>query len=172
MTGWPRILGKPPDYTDKGRQLASIQVQISGGPRPFAVDGLASRFIDNASTVVGGSGTEIWNRVASNSDVRYHVDDGLGLTDAAINSGVRRKAADQDARGAQGPFEEAIPFDGKIERPLMTLHGSGDLYVPISLEQSLRRSRRGGREVVLARAAHHPESRPLQLQRGGAGGRV
>jgi len=99
------ILGKPPDYTDKGRQLASIQVQISGGPRPFAVDGLASRFIDNASTVVGGSGTEIWNRVASNSDVRYHVDDGLGLTDAAINSGVRRKAADQAARGAQGPFE-------------------------------------------------------------------
>lgn len=134
------ILGKPPDYTDKGRQLASIQVQISGGPRPFAVDGLASRFIDNASTVVGGSGAEIWNRVASNSDVRYHVDDGLGLTDAAINSGIRRKAADQDARGAQGPFEEAIPFDGKIERPLMTLHGSGDLYVPISLEQSLRRA--------------------------------
>ena len=47
---------------------------------------------------------------------------------------------DQDARGARGPFEEAIPFDGKIERPLMTLHGSGDLYVPISLEQSLRRA--------------------------------
>ena len=31
-------------------------------------------------------------------------------------------------RAARGPFEEAIPFDGKIERPLMTLHGSGDLY--------------------------------------------
>ena len=37
------LLGKPPDYTEKGRQLASIQVQMSGGPRPFAAEGLASR---------------------------------------------------------------------------------------------------------------------------------
>jgi len=132
------VLGKPPNYTDKGRQLASIQVQISGGPRPFALDGLEARFTDNASTVVSGRGADIWNRVASNSDVRYHVDAGLGLTDAAINERVRRKAADPDARGAQGPFEEAIPFDGRFERPVLTLHGSGDLYVPISLEQSLR----------------------------------
>ena len=134
------ILGKPPEYTDKGRQLASIQVQISGGPRPFALNGLESRFIENASTVVSGRDTEIWNRVASNTDVHYHIDDGLGLTDAAINSSVRRKASDAEARSGRGPYEEAIPFDGRIERPVLTLHGSGDLYVPISLEQSLRRA--------------------------------
>ena len=138
-------LGKPPEYTDKGRQLASIQVQISGGPRPFAIEGLASRFTENASTVVGGTGTEIWNRVASNTDVRYAIDEGLGLTAAAINAGVRRKAADPDARSARGAYEEAIPFDGQIERPLLTLHGSGDLYVPISLEQSLKRTVDGAR---------------------------
>src|SRR6266542_1705954 len=132
------ILGKPPDYTDKGRQLASVQVQISGGPRPFAIEGLASRFTDNASTVADAKGTEIWNRVASNSDVRYTIDDGLGLTADAINAGVRRKAADSEARSARGAYDEAIPFDGRIERPLITVHGSGDLYVPISLEQSLK----------------------------------
>jgi hypothetical protein len=76
------ILGKPPGYTDKGRQLASIQVEISGGPRPFALEGLASRFIENASTVAG-RGDDVWNRVASNTDLKYHIDDGLGLTDAA-----------------------------------------------------------------------------------------
>jgi pimeloyl-ACP methyl ester carboxylesterase len=130
-------LGKPPDYTEKGRQLASIQVQISGGPRPFALDGLASRFIDNASTVAG-RGADVWSRVASNTDVKYHIDDGLGLSDAAINSSVRRKAPDAEVRSIRGPYEEAIPFDGQIERPVVTLHGSGDLYVPISLEQSLR----------------------------------
>ena len=43
------ILGKPPDYTDKGRQLASVEIQISGGPRPFAVEGLASRFLPETS---------------------------------------------------------------------------------------------------------------------------
>lgn len=134
------LLGKPPNYTDKGRQLASIQVQISGGPRPFALDGLEARFSDNASTVASGRGADIWNRVRSNSDVEYHIDDGLGLTDDAINTRVRRKAADQGARGVDGPYEEAMPFDGRFERPVLTLHGSGDLYVPISLEQSLRRS--------------------------------
>lgn len=133
------ILGKPPDYTQKGRQLASIQVQISGGPRPFAVDGLTSRFIENASTVAGRA-DDVWSRMSSNADVRYHIDDGLGLTDAAINSSIRRKAADAEVRGVTGPYEEAIPFDGRIERPVLTLHGTGDLYVPISLEQSLRRA--------------------------------
>jgi len=135
------ILGKPPDYTDKGRQLASIQVQISGGPRPFAIEGLAARFTDNASTIADAKGKQtIWNLVASNSDVRYAIDDGLGLTGDAINAGVRRKAADGEARSAQGAYEEAIPFDGRIERPVITLHGSGDLYVPITLEQSLKRA--------------------------------
>jgi pimeloyl-ACP methyl ester carboxylesterase len=133
------VLGKPPDYTEKGRQLASIQVQISGGPRPFALDGLAARFIDNASTIAG-RGDDVWSRVASNSDVKYHIDDGLGLTDGSINSSVRRKAGDSELRSSRGTYEEAIPFDGRFERPVLTLHGSGDLYVPISLEQSLRRT--------------------------------
>jgi pimeloyl-ACP methyl ester carboxylesterase len=133
------VLGKPPDYTEKGRQLASIQVQISGGPRPFALDGLISRFIDNASTVAG-RGDDVWSRVASNTEVKYHIDDGLGLTDSALNTSVRRKAGDTELRSNRGAYEEAIPFDGRIEKPVVTLHGSGDLYVPISLERSLRRA--------------------------------
>src|SRR5262245_13270150 len=40
LTKMGEVLGKAPDYTDKGRQLASIQIHISGGPRPFAVEGL------------------------------------------------------------------------------------------------------------------------------------
>src|SRR3954449_11561683 len=32
-------LGKPPNYTDEGRQLASVEIHISGGPRPFAMEG-------------------------------------------------------------------------------------------------------------------------------------
>jgi pimeloyl-ACP methyl ester carboxylesterase len=144
------ILGKPPDYTAKGRQLASVQVQISGGPRPFAIEGLASRFIENASTVADSASTEIWSRVATNAGVRYGIDDGLGLTAKAINSKVRRKSPDVTLRNSRGPYEEAIPFDGKIERPLLTLHGTGDLYVPISLEQSLKRTVDGaGRSSLL-----------------------
>ncbi len=144
------ILGKPPDYTAKGRQLASVQIEISGGARPFALEGLAARFIDNASTVADSASTEIWSRVATNADVRYAIDDRLGLSASAINSRVRRKSPDASLRSASGPYEEAIPFDGKIERPLLTLHGTGDLYVPISLERGLKRAVDGaGRSSLL-----------------------
>lgn len=132
------ILGKPPEYTPKGRQLASIQILLSGGPRPFAMEGLASRFTENASTTSGGA--TIWDRVATNSDVRYAIEDGLDLTADAINTRVRRKPADGEARSERGPYEEAVPFDGRFERPLMTIHGTGDLYVPVSLQQSLKRA--------------------------------
>ena len=134
------IHGEPPAYTDKGRQLASVQIQISGGPRPFAEEGLTSRFIPNASYALDRPSSDIWSRVASNADTRYAIDAGLGLTAAAINAGVRRLTPDAAARSASGPYEEAIPFDGRIERPLMSLHGTGDLYVPISLQQVLKRS--------------------------------
>jgi len=133
------ILGKPPEYTPKGRQLASVQILLSGGPRPFALEGLESRFTDNASTM-SGTGDTIWDRVATNSDVRYSIEGGLNLTADAINTGVKRKPADPEARSERGPYEEAVPFDGKLERPLLTIHNTGDLYVPVSLEQSLKRS--------------------------------
>ncbi len=38
-------LGKAPECTEKGRQLASVEIQMSGGPRPFALEGLASRLL-------------------------------------------------------------------------------------------------------------------------------
>jgi hypothetical protein len=33
-----------------------------------------------------------------------------------------------------------VPFDGQIQRPLLTMHGTGDLYVPIHLERALKRT--------------------------------
>jgi pimeloyl-ACP methyl ester carboxylesterase len=132
------ILGHPPGYTQKGRQLASVQIETSGGPRPFAVEGLASRFTENVSAAASIFTAPAWDRVATNADVKYAIDETLGLTADALNSRVRRKRADPEARSARGPYDETIPFDGHIERPLMTLHGTGDLYVPISLERSLR----------------------------------
>src|SRR4029079_16489481 len=41
------IVGKPPDYTDKGRQLASIEVQMSGGARPLAPGGVGAALLAN-----------------------------------------------------------------------------------------------------------------------------
>lgn len=136
------LLGKPPEYTDKGRQLASVQIQISGGPRPFAVEGLASRFLANMATsqaALLGSTTPS-NRAIDTAHITYTIDESLGLTAGALNAKARRKTGDPQVRSANGPYEEVVPFDGKIQRPLLTMHGTGDLYVPIFLEQSLKRA--------------------------------
>jgi len=135
-------LGKPPEYTEKGRQLASIEIQMSGGPRPFAMEGLAGRLIANMSTsqaALLGSTTPS-NRAVDTAHLTYAIGDGLGLSAETLNQKARRKTADPQMRSANGPYEEVVPFDGRIQRPLMTMHGTGDLYVPIFLERSLKRA--------------------------------
>ena len=53
-------------------------------------------------------------------------------------------------RGANTPYEEVAPFDGQIQRPLMTMHGTGDLYVPVFLERTLEHAvKAAGNERLL-----------------------
>ena len=132
------ILGTPPDYTPKGLQLASVEIQLSGGPRPFAMEGLKSRFLQNISGAALAGNSSPSNRAVSTQTFRYSIDDGLGLTADRLNTAARRKAPDMSVRGPMGPFDELVPFDGQIERPVLTMHGTGDLYVPIHLERALK----------------------------------
>ena len=136
------LLGKPPDYTDKGRQLASVEIQISGGPRPFALEGLASggRLAGNISPSALAGSTTPSNRAVMTTQIKYTIDEGLGLSADALNQGARRKALDAEVRSPMGPYDELVPFDGELERPTLTMHGTGDLFVPIFLEQSLKRA--------------------------------
>jgi len=134
------MLGKPPAYTDKGKQLASIEIQLSGGPRPFAMEGLRSRFIENVSGGALAGATSTSNRAATNEGYTYSIDPGLGLVASSLNASVRRKAPDMSVRGPMGPYDEQMPLDGQIQRPLMTMHGTGDLYVPIHLERTLNKA--------------------------------
>src|SRR5260370_12679558 len=168
------IVGKPPEYTEKGRQLASVEIQISGGPRPFAVEGLASggRLVGNITSGMGAiaGGTTPQNRAVATTHITYSIDGGLGLTAEALNQRVRRKAGDPEYRSDKTPYEEVAPFDGKIERPLMTLHGTGDLFVPIVLEQSLKHAvAKAGKSSLLTQrvmriAGHCSFSQPEQIK--------
>ena len=138
------ILGTPPNLTEKGRQLASVQIHLSGGPRPFAVEGLASggRFAGNISSGAAAlaGGTSPGNRAVGTTHMQYAIDAELGLSADRLNQLIRRKTPDPDVRQANGPFEEVVPFDGRIERPTLTMHGTGDLFVPIHLQQILNRA--------------------------------
>ena len=146
-------LGEPPDYTEKGRQLASVEIRISGGPRPFALEGLASggRFTANISGSALAGIVTPQSRAVTTTHIRYAIDGGLGLTSDSLNQRVRRKTADPEYRGDKTPYEEVAPFDGRIERPLLTMHGTGDLFVPIFLQQVLKRAVAAtGNEKLLA----------------------
>ena len=136
------LLGKPGEYTEKGRQLASVEIQISGGPRPFAIEGLAAggRFAGNINPAALAGSTTPSSRAVMTTQIKYAIDEGLGLSADTLNKNARRKALDGEVRNPNGPYDELVPFDGKLERPTLTMHGTGDLFVPIFLEQSLKRA--------------------------------
>ena len=167
LTKMGDVLGKPPDYTERGRQLASVEIQMSGGPRPFAVEGLASRFLANVSGAAIAGGTTPANRAVMTTHIKYRIDEGLGLTADALDARVRRKPLDVAFRSGKGPYEELVPFDGKLDRPLLTMHGTGDLFVPILLEQTLKRAVTAAGRQKAAHAARLPRSRPLRVQPAG-----
>ena len=152
MTG---MLGKPPDYTPMGRQLASVEIQISGGPRPFALEGLASRFLANINGAAIAGGKTPSNRAVMTTHIKYSLDESLGLTVDALNARARRKAYDAEYRSAKSPYDELVPFDGKLERPTLTMHGTGDLFVPIFLEQRLKQAvHKSGKDKLLTQRVY------------------
>ena len=97
------ILGTPPDYTEKGRQLASVEIQLSGGPRPFAVEGLKSRFLQNISGSALAGATSPSSRAVSTRNVTYSIGEGLGLSADRLNRPPVASAG-LKVRGSMGPF--------------------------------------------------------------------
>ncbi|MBM4183974.1 MAG: hypothetical protein FJ207_07075 [Gemmatimonadetes bacterium] len=133
------LLGEPPAYTQMGRQLASVQIEISGGIRPFALEGLESRFLSNISGGALAGGATSSARSIDTRWVVYGIEPGLGLSATTLNERARDVTGDAAVRGPDGgPYEEQRAFDGAIERPLLTMHGTGDLFVPIFLQRLLK----------------------------------
>lgn len=137
------ITGMPGSLTQKGLQLASAQINLSGGPRPFAMEGLASlftgvpafRFNMSGGTLAGATTPSA--RTRGNANIKYTIDAGLGLSSADLDANVRRVSPDTSLYEA---YEETRPLSGKIKRPLLTLHTTGDLVVPVVSAQALQRA--------------------------------
>ncbi|HKC10066.1 MAG TPA: hypothetical protein VKJ67_24550, partial [Methylomirabilota bacterium] len=77
-------------------------------------------------------------RAASTAHVKYRIDPGLGLTEDELNARVRRIHPVKDARSPAANAVYAEPT-GRLTVPLLTLHETGDAWVPLSLEQSYKR---------------------------------
>jgi Tannase-like family of unknown function (DUF6351) len=138
-------LGMPGSYTARGRQFDSVVKYLMGADQagndlPLRAQGLPRRYLPNM--VYRHPDVEQESkpgaRAASTVQVRYRIDPGLGLAEDELNARVRRLRPAKDARS---PSTHPVYAErtGKLTVPLITLHETGDAWVPLSLEQSYRR---------------------------------
>lgn len=133
-------LGGLDNLTPAGRAFVDAIEHLTGGPRPFFREGLRQNYLFNfviLFNAVAAAGPS--TAAASNIGVQYAIDEGFGYTSAQINREISRVQANAMYRDA-AQYPEFQPLTGRIARPHLTLHGTGDLFVPISLEQSYRRA--------------------------------
>lgn len=125
-------LGPADNPTQKGLAFQDVMMNLTGGPRPFFQQGIEQQYVTNFGLLLLDPDRQsLPGKAATNVGVVYHIDPGFGITDAQLNAGVTRLAADETARAKA----DAAPTTGKITKPLLTIHGTGDLFVPISMEQ-------------------------------------
>jgi pimeloyl-ACP methyl ester carboxylesterase len=125
-------LGPADNPTQKGLAFQDVMMNLTGGPRPFFQQGIEQQYIVNFGLLLLDPNRQsLPGKAATNVGVVYHIDPGFGITDAELNAGVERLTADASARAKA----DAAPTTGKITKPLLTIHGTGDLFVPISMEQ-------------------------------------
>jgi dienelactone hydrolase len=145
--------------TQTGRAFESIIENLTGGPRPFRHQGFLDRFPGNFSTTFDDLGRHtVAARAASNATQTYAVASGFGISNEQLNSGVYRQAVDQSVRNAK-TYPAFAPFTGRITVPLLTLHTTGDGFVPFSLEQDYRRTvdASGSGDLLVQRAIRRPD---------------
>jgi len=138
-------LGTPGSYTTRGRQFDSVVKYLMGADQagndlPLRLQGLQRRYFMNFiyRSPDRENDPNPGVRAASTVHVRYRIDPGLGLTEEELNARVRRIRPVKDARS---PSVNPVYAErtGRLTVPLITLHETGDAWVPLSLEQSYRR---------------------------------
>lgn len=131
-------LGEPGNPTAAGRQFANIIMHFTGGPRPFFQEGFEEQYLLNFGYIMSDPDRQLLvSRAATNIDDVYEIDPGLGLDPDELNAGVRRLPPDPLARDP-GRHPDAVPTTGRLTAPLLSLHGTGDLFVPIHMEERYR----------------------------------
>ncbi len=151
-------LGSPDEPTDAGRRFISVIEQLTGGPRPYFLEGLNQNYAFNFVILVNAVGTAgPANAASQNVSTVYDIAPSLGISSEELNRGVPRIVANATYRDRDA-YPEFADMTGSIGAPLITLHGTGDLFVPIGLEQSYRASveSAGKGDLLVQRAVRRP----------------
>lgn len=151
-------LGNPDEPTAAGDRFIDVIERMTGGPRAFFLEGLKANYNFNfviLVNAVGAAGPA--NAASQNINARYDIDPALGVTADELNRQVPRVIANESFRDP-ARYPEFADMTGEIEAPLLTLHGTGDLFVPMHLEQSYRRTvdAAGNGDLLVQRAIRRP----------------
>ena len=155
---WLPVMGRPGQYTEKGRQFDSVVKYLMGGDLPLRAEGLAAQYTNNLLLVADpNTRTTPAGRAVSTRHIRYRIDKGLGLSEEELNANVRRL---DPAPGARSVDENPVfaEVTGRITVPLLSVHTTGDAWVPFSLEQDYRRKAiaAGTDGLLVQRAVRRP----------------
>lgn len=168
---WGRQLGQPDGdggltLTGPGLQFVSVVRELTGGERWGFEEGLAEQWDANF-----GLGTTVWPAIFASGqslapgsviahdatsvafdtqETVYRPGPEVALDATALNEQVIRFAPPPGSRD-----DPALgPASGSLKVPLMTVKGTGDLFTPISLDQSYARLvRAAGDEANLVQRA-------------------
>jgi hypothetical protein len=153
---WLPTMGTPGAYTARGEQFDSVVKYLTGGDLPFRVAGLAQYYTRDLIYVGDPASAPSMapaRRALATRDIQYQVDPGIGVSPPELNGNVRRFDA---APGARSPDQDPVfaDFTGGIVVPVLSLHNTGDGFVPFSHEQDYRRKTvaAGTGELLVQRA--------------------
>jgi pimeloyl-ACP methyl ester carboxylesterase len=133
---WLPAMGTPGAYTRRGEQFDSVVKYLTGGDLPFREQGLSqfyTRDLGSFGNPAAAPESAPGLRAVSTRNETYDIDDGLGLSAAELNAGVRRFDPAPGARA--GVFAD---FTGHIDVPVLSIHDTGDGFVPFKHEQDYR----------------------------------
>ncbi|MGI8549596.1 MAG: alpha/beta hydrolase family protein [Dehalococcoidia bacterium] len=145
--------------TDKGEAFESVMSSYTGGSRPFRHEGFLDRFSGNFTQGFYDLGRKtLGARAGTNVGANYQIAPGFGISDSGLNAGVYRLPADPAVRNA-ATNPAFAPMTGRINAPLLTLHTTGDAFVPFRLEQDYRRivESAGRGDLLVQRAIRRPD---------------
>lgn len=157
----------------QGEKLRSFTTQISGGPRPLA-DAAFPFFQQLLFSFSGADGTVdgiVSGNIYDNKRRQYQLDADpvLSAEEKAFNKAILRVSRDRGVNPRQLLRVSRVPIiTGRVDIPVLSIHTTGDLFVPFSMQQIYAReaaSQHRSHNLVsrATRAIGHCEFAPEEL---------
>jgi hypothetical protein len=152
------VLGPPTAFTNTGNAWESAIKYLTGGARPFRHQGMIDFNALASGSLTTTPGTSLATLAATDDYFAFHIDSGMGFSDADLNANVYRFAADSRFRNQDTNPTFALPT-GQITVPLITYHTTGDNFVPIMMEIGYRKlvDAAGKGNLIVQRGVRAPD---------------